>query len=105
MLIFSVVSLGGGFGRILMPSKFATYISFGLPVLLIGDEKSELGKVIRSNCIGWTLRASNIKNMDQLLLSIINNDVPVPSRSKVTEYFSNFHTAKVLKRVLNEKNE
>lgn len=101
----SIVSLGGGFGSILMPSKFATYISFGLPVILIGDEKSELGELINNNQIGWTLSASKLKKIDQLLFSLISDDAAIPSRTKVTEYFYNFHTTKFLRKVLNEKNK
>lgn len=98
----SVVSLGGGFGNILMPSKFATYISFGLPVLLIGDESSELAGVIKDNHIGWTFSDSDIYGVEKLLLSIIQKDITAPTRLAVKEYFNNFHTEKALKKVLNE---
>jgi len=47
-----LVSLQENIYRVSFPSKFATYLNFGLPVLALVESQSEMACTIKDNCLG-----------------------------------------------------
>ncbi len=62
------VSLKPEFNDFLFPSKFYSIIAVGRPVLLIGDDKTEIARIVAENEIGFVISNGDYKMLGEKIL-------------------------------------
>lgn len=68
-----VVTLGSGASDLSLPSKTFNYISVGVPLLCIADEKSELSRLVREYNIGKTFAPDELDEIIEFIFSHADN--------------------------------
>ena len=64
-LHYGLVLMDENSSSINFPSKFPSYLSFGLPVILISDQKNEIHDLILENDVGISINLKE-KNLNSL---------------------------------------
>ena len=97
----AIVGLSGGFGSTMMPSKAVSYLSFGLPILLLSDQANSLADMIISNNLGWVVDTSE-ESCEEFTKSLVDKSLDFPSFDSVQQYFRHNNTIDALKDKFND---
>lgn len=88
----SLISLDSSMYGLGVPSKSYYNMAAGKPLLLIGDERSEIGRVIKEHNIGWVTSSSNSQKLAEQFEEICHDDSlhikGQKSRSVVEQFYS-----------------
>lgn len=89
----AIVSLADSMYGLGVPSKSYFNIAAAKPILYIGEERSEIARVISENNIGWVVENGNVEKLAQLFdnissSSIDYNEFGMRARKVVEENFS-----------------
>lgn len=55
------------------PSRLLSYTQFGLPVLSVTDENTDIGKIAEENAFGWRCSSNNEKQFVQIIEKILKD--------------------------------
>ena len=80
--------------KYIIPSKFQTYLSYGKPILFIGDE--DICKLIKNNNIGFGISDLNYHSIHKLMTNLYNYDTKLylKSLSSIDKYYNENYLAK-----------
>lgn len=89
----AIVSLADSMYGLGVPSKSYFNMAAAKPILYIGDEKSEIARVVSENNIGWIVEDGKVEKLAKLFSNLTVNDMDyaefgMRARNVVKKYFS-----------------
>ncbi len=70
----SIVSLNDSMYGLGVPSKSYNYMAVAKPILYVGNQNSEIGRVVMENKIGWILKQNDPDSLAKLVNEICSNE-------------------------------
>ena len=88
-----------------VPSKTYNLLAFGKPVLYIGDQGSELDRLVTESSVGWSFNWENPDEIRAFLSKLENLDRSFGQNAKTlaqTQYSAEVILSKLERNILNE---
>lgn len=86
----------------ILPGKFFEYLASGRPVLAIGPEDGDIGRVLQETKAGIIVEPDNIEGMKTAILSLFNDEFLLPKEAEAIQKFSRKGLTKKLVALMDE---
>lgn len=92
----AIISLSHSMYGLGVPSKSYYNMAAGKPLLFIGDEDSEIGRVIKEQNIGWIVESNNEKKLAQLFEEVCQDNSLHKRGEKSRKVVEKFYSKQVI---------
>ena len=101
---YGIVSISEGLLDVAYPSKIATYLSLGLPLLLCGGKESGIEKEVNENNLGVSIAGENIETIQEGIQVAIESSIFFRNeRQKIKLYYdTNYDRTAILSSFISE---
>lgn len=87
------------------PSRFLTYMNFGIPVLACTDRNTDVGNIILDNNLGWWCESNNPVQFKNIVSEIIKHDYSIKKKNIYDFYLRTYSSKIVYKELIRFLNE
>lgn len=92
---FGLISLEKNISSYAFPSKFMTYISAGIKIILFSKNNSEITELIINHRLGEVLNENNENDYKKIFLNISNSKLNIKEKKRINRFYKDNFSEKI----------